>query len=144
MREPAFTGSTKCTIGNNNRSTRLQPGFIKGGHIICHILQYNRPIIGGGQIGIFPILGGGTSPPQSIWWLRPCCIYIFVLLQKQEYILQRDWSCCRSPSHDANSRLLCSEFHARMKRVNSKCSSVQLRANSAIYSRHSRLVWTHL
>ncbi len=41
----------------------------------------------------------------------------------------------RSPSHDVNSRLLCSEFHARMKRVNSKCSSVQLRANSAIYSR---------
>ncbi len=33
----------------------------------------------------------------------------------------------RSPSHDAYSRLLCSEFHARMKRVNSKCSSVQLR-----------------
>ncbi len=30
----------------------------------------------------------------------------------------------RSPSHDANSCLLCSEFHARMKRVNSKCSSV--------------------
>ncbi len=25
----------------------------------------------------------------------------------------------RSPSHDANSRLLCSEFHVRMKRVNS-------------------------
>ncbi len=25
----------------------------------------------------------------------------------------------RSPSHDANSRLLCSEFHAQMKRVNS-------------------------
>ncbi len=49
----------------------------------------------------------------------------------------------RSPSHDANSRLLWSEFHARMKRVNSKCSSVQLRANSAIYSRKSRLVWTH-
>ncbi len=24
---------------------------------------------------------------------------------------------CRSPSHDANSRLLCSEFHARMKRI---------------------------
>ncbi len=47
---------------------------------------------------------------------------------------------CRSPSHDANSRLLCSEFHARMKRVNSKCSSVQLRMNSAIYSRHSRLM----
>ncbi len=23
----------------------------------------------------------------------------------------------RSPSHDANSRLLCSEFHARMKRI---------------------------
>ncbi len=41
----------------------------------------------------------------------------------------------RSPSHDANSRLLCSEFHARMKRINSKCSSVQLRANNAIYSR---------
>ncbi len=50
----------------------------------------------------------------------------------------------RSPSHDANSRLLCSEFHARMAFVNSKCSSVQLRANSAIYSRRSRLVWTHL
>ncbi len=46
----------------------------------------------------------------------------------------------RSPSHDANSRLLCSEFHARMKRVNSKFSSVQLRANSTIYSLHSRLV----
>ncbi len=49
----------------------------------------------------------------------------------------------RSPSHDAYSRLLCSEFHARMKRLNSKCSSVQLGANSAIYSLHSRLVWTH-
>ncbi len=24
---------------------------------------------------------------------------------------------CRSPSHDTNSRLLCSEFHARMKRI---------------------------
>ncbi len=35
----------------------------------------------------------------------------------------------RSPSQDVNSRLLYSEFHAR---VNSKCSSVQLRA---IYSR---------
>ncbi len=46
----------------------------------------------------------------------------------------------KSPSHDAYSRLLCSEFHAQMKRVNSKCSSVQLRANSAIYSLHSRLV----
>ncbi len=55
----------------------------------------------------------------------------------------------RSPSHDVYSRLLCSEFHARMarisraklmKRVNSKCSSIQLRANSAIYSLHSRLV----
>ncbi len=34
-----------------------------------------------------------------------------------------------------------SVFHAWMKRVNSKCSSVQLRT---IYSRHSRLVWTHL
>ncbi len=50
----------------------------------------------------------------------------------------------RSPSHDANSRMLCSEFLVHMKRVNSKCSSVQLRANSAIYSRHSHLVWTHL
>ncbi len=50
----------------------------------------------------------------------------------------------RSPSHDAYSRLLCSEFHARMARVNSKCSSVQLCANSAIYSLHSHLVWTHL
>ncbi len=51
---------------------------------------------------------------------------------------------CRSPPppprHDANSRLLCREFHARMKRVNSKCSSVQLRTNSSIYSLHSRLV----
>ncbi len=47
----------------------------------------------------------------------------------------------RSPSHDTNSRLLCSEFHAWMKQVNSKCSSAQLHANSAIYS---RLVWTHL
>ncbi len=38
-----------------------------------------------------------------------------------------------SPSHDANSRLLCSEFHGRMKRVNSKCSSIQQRVNSAIF-----------
>ncbi len=49
-----------------------------------------------------------------------------------------------APPHDGNSRLLCSEFHARKQRVNSKCSSVQLRANSAIYSLHSHLVWTHL
>ncbi len=48
---------------------------------------------------------------------------------------------CRNPSHDTDSHLLCSEFHSRMKRVNSKCSSVQLRA---IYSLHSHLVWTHL
>ncbi len=46
----------------------------------------------------------------------------------------------RSPSLNANSRLLCSEFHARMKRINSKCSCVQLHANSVIYSLHSRLV----
>ncbi len=38
----------------------------------------------------------------------------------------------------AFASLLCSEFHARMKRVNSKCSSVQVRAI------HSRLVWTLL
>ncbi len=44
------------------------------------------------------------------------------------------------PPHDVNSRLLCSEFHARMAQVNSKCSSVQLRANSTIYSRDSRRV----
>ncbi len=50
----------------------------------------------------------------------------------------------RSPSHDANPRLLCSEFHARLKRLNSKCSSVQLRMNSTINSLHSHLVWTHL
>ncbi len=50
----------------------------------------------------------------------------------------------RSPSHDAYLRLLCSEFHTWMKRVNSKCSSVQLRANSAIYWLHSHLEWTHL
>ncbi len=46
----------------------------------------------------------------------------------------------KPPPHDANSRLLCSEFHARIKRVNLKCSSVRLRVNSAIYSLHSRLV----
>ncbi len=40
---------------------------------------------------------------------------------------------CDANSHDANSRL-CNEFHARMKRVNSKCLSVQLHANSTIYS----------
>ncbi len=33
----------------------------------------------------------------------------------------------RSPSHDANSRLLCSEFHARMKRIS--------RANEANFTR---------
>ncbi len=38
-------------------------------------------------------------------------------------------------------RELSGVFFARMKRVNSKCSSVQLRANRAIYSRHSCLVW---
>ncbi len=42
-----------------------------------------------------------------------------------------------APPIFANSHLLCIEFHARMKRVNSKCSSVQLRA---IYSLHSHLV----
>ncbi len=45
----------------------------------------------------------------------------------------------RSPPHDAYSCLLCNEFLARMKRVNSKCSSVQ----STIYSCHLHLVWTH-
>ncbi len=42
----------------------------------------------------------------------------------------------RSPSHDAYSRMLCNvtEFHARMKRVNSKCSSIQL-ARIARFSR---------
>ncbi len=80
------------------------------------------------------------------------CIYIFVLLQKQEYILQRDWSCLAEAPPMTRIRICCvvnftrewREFLARMKRVNSKCSSVQLRVNSTIYSRHSRLVWTHL
>ncbi len=53
---------------NNNRSTRLQPGFIKGGHIICHILQYNRPIIGGDRLVFLhvpPKLYGGYAHASS-------------------------------------------------------------------------------
>ncbi len=46
----------------------------------------------------------------------------------------------RSPSHDANSCLLCSEFHARMKRVNSKCSSVQLCVIVSIIARFIRFI----
>ncbi len=76
------------------------------------------------------------------------CIYIFVLLQKQEYILQRDWSCLAEAPPITRIRVCCvvnftrewRKFLARMKRVNSKCSSVLLRKNSAIYLRHSRLV----
>ncbi len=76
------------------------------------------------------------------------CIYIFVLLQKQEYILQQDWSCLAEAPPMTRIRVCCvvnftcewHEFLAQMKRVNSKCSNVQLRANSTIYSRHSRLV----
>ncbi len=49
-------------IGNNYISTRLQPGFIKGGHIICHILQYNRPIIGGDRLVFFHYWD--RSPPK--------------------------------------------------------------------------------
>ncbi len=60
----------------------------------------------------------------------------------------QDWSCLAEAPPMTRIRVCCvvnftcewSEFHARMKRVNSKCSSVQLRANSAIYSLHSRLV----
>ncbi len=48
-----------------------------------------------------------------------------------------------SHANDANFTRKWWKFHAQMKRVNSKCSSVQLRANSALYSRKSRLVWTH-
>ncbi len=57
----------------------------------------------------------------------------------------------RSPSHDANSRRLCSEFHARMKRISRANEASKLKMfkrpttrdsfdNSAIYSLHSRLV----
>ncbi len=40
--------------------------------------------------------------------------------------------------------VVCSEFHARMKRVTQNVQASNSSRNSAIYSRHSRLVWTHL
>ncbi len=43
------------------------------------------------------------------WWLTKyffAPLYIFVLLQKQEYILQRDWSCL-AEAPPTNLRLLC-------------------------------------
>ncbi len=65
-------------------------------------------------------------------WVLGAVRYYFVLLQKQEYILQRDWSClAEAPPM--------TRIHVCLK--NSKCSSVQL---LAIYSLLSRLVWTHL
>ncbi len=88
--------------------------------------------------------------PKQQWrtkqlWLyvgtRSCTIHLCTFTKTGIHFATRLELPGRSPSHDVNSRLLCSEFQARMKRVNSKCSSVQLRANSAIYS---RLVWTHL
>ncbi len=101
-----------------------------------------------------------TENPKQQWrtkwlWLyvgTRSCIYIFVLLQKQEYILKRDWRCLAEAPPMTRIHICCvvnfthewHEFLTWMKRVNSKCSSVQLRANSAIYSRHSHLVWTHL
>ncbi len=48
----------------------------------------------------------------------------------------------RSPSHDANSHLLCSEFHARMARISraNEASKLKMFKNSAIYLLHSHLV----
>ncbi len=67
-------------------------------------------------------------------------------------ILQWDWSCLAEAPPMTRIRICCvlnftcewCEFHARMKQLNSKCSSAQLCANSVIYSLHSRLVWIHL
>ncbi len=68
------------------------------------------------KTGIHLAMRLAEAPPMTR--IRVCCVVNFT----------REWSV----------------FRARMKRVNSKCSSVQLRVNSAIYSLHSRLVWTHL
>ncbi len=91
--------------------------------------------------------------PKQQWrtnesWLyvgtRSCTILLRTFTKTGIHLATRLELPGRSPSHDAYSCLLCSEFHERMKRVNSKCSSVQLRANSAIYSLHPCLVWTPL
>ncbi len=87
--------------------------------------------------------GGRKSKTSGCMWYPELFIHLCTFTKTGIHFATRLELPGRSPSHDANSRLLCSEFHARMarmKRVNSKCSSVQLRANSAIYSRHSRLV----
>ncbi len=84
----------------------------------------------------------------NLLWLyvgtRSCTILLRTFTKTNIHFATRLELPGRSPSHDANSHLLCSEFHVRMKWVNSKCSSLQLRANSAIYSLHSCLMWTHL
>ncbi len=112
---------------------------------------YSRRVNQSGACSSSDVITSGGRKSQTkedkVIWLyvgTRSCIYIFVLLQKQEYILQRDWSCCRSPSHDAKSCLLCSEFHERMKRVNSKCSSVQLRAICVWCERTLRTHFIHL
>ncbi len=46
----------------------------------------------------------------------------------------------RSPSHDANSCLLCSEFHARMARISRVNEASKLKMFKHPTSRHSRLV----
>ncbi len=59
---------------------------------------------------------------KSLWLYvgTRSCIYIFVLLQKQEYILQRDWSCLAEAPPMTRIRVCCvvnftrewREFHA--------------------------------
>ncbi len=46
---------------------------------------------------------------KSLWLYvgTRSCIYIFVLLQKQEYILQRDWSCLAEAPPMTRIRVCC-------------------------------------
>ncbi len=59
---------------------------------------------------------GGQSNCGCMW--VPGAVYTSSYFYKNRNIFSNETgAACRSPSHDANSRLLCSEFHARMARI---------------------------
>ncbi len=79
---------------NNNRSTRLQPGFIKGGHIICHILQYNRPIIGGDRLIFFQYWG---HVPRKYIMVTPM-LYYDKVISALFFNSKTQWAAAHKPS----------------------------------------------
>ncbi len=90
---------------------------------------YSRRVNQSGACSSSDVIMSRGNNEDKLMWLyvgtRSCTILLRTFTKTGINLATRLELPGRSPSHDAYSCLLCSEFHMRMKSVNSKCSTVQ-------------------